>query len=124
MNKHNITAGLLAAVIGLVGVTQAVGQKVCRPVLAFKNVQFSPMQRPTMERKWTATVSVDASRCATDSGLFAVGFLRLKEGAPDAVFREQFTWQSPLTTLEVGFWADEAAEDYWLDSVSPCACSH
>jgi hypothetical protein len=122
MNKHRITSGLLAAVFGLVSVTQAVGQQVCRPVLAFKNVQFSPMQPPTMERKWTATVSVDASRCATTAGRFTIGFVQLKESAPDIEFREQFTWQSPSTTVEVGFWADEAAEGYWLDSDAPCPC--
>ena len=37
-------SGLLTGVIGLIGVTQAVGQQACRPALAFKEVQFSEMQ--------------------------------------------------------------------------------
>jgi hypothetical protein len=122
MNKQRITSGLLAVVIGLVSVTQAVGQQVCRPVLAFKNVQFSPMQPPTMERMWTAAVSVDASRCTTTSGRFVIGFSRLKETAPEIDFREQFEWKSTLALVTVDFWADEAAEGYWLDSVAPCPC--
>ena len=69
-------SGLLTGVIGLTGVTQAVGQQTCRPALAFKEVQFSEMQHPTMERKWTAVVSVDASRCATTAGSFEIVFLR------------------------------------------------
>jgi hypothetical protein len=35
---------------------------------------------PTPERKWTATVMVDASRCAANaSGYFDLGITRLKE---------------------------------------------
>jgi hypothetical protein len=69
--------GLLA--VGLTGVTQAAGQQTCRPELAFKEIRFSPMQPPTMERKWTAILSVDASRCATTSGPFGIVFTRQKE---------------------------------------------
>jgi hypothetical protein len=36
---------------------------------------------PTMERKWTAVLSVDASRCATTSGRFGIVFSRQKENA-------------------------------------------
>jgi hypothetical protein len=122
MNDHNITSGLIAAVIGLAGITQAFGQQACRPVLAFKDVQFSQMQPPTMGRKWTARVSVDASRCATTSGRFTIGFSRLKKSAPEVDFREQFTWQPASTTVSVEFWADEAAESYWLDNVAQCTC--
>src|SRR3954447_25686740 len=61
-------ASLLAGIFALAGMAQADGQPVCRPALAFKDVQFSPMQPPTLERRWTATVAVDASRCAIDSG--------------------------------------------------------
>lgn len=77
MNKQSCIFGLVAASIGLIlGVTQAAGQPTCRPALAFKEVRFSPMQPPTMERKWTAVLSVDASRCATTSGSFGIVFSR------------------------------------------------
>ena len=101
---------------------RAVSQAVCKPVLAVKHVSFSEMRAPTLERQWTATVLVDASRCATTSGRFAMGFSRLKETAPDADYREQFMWQSPSVKISVEFWADESVEGYWLDSVPPCVC--
>jgi hypothetical protein len=72
-------SGFLASIIGLVSVTQAVGQRECRPTLVFKEVHFSEMRPPTLERKWTAVVSVDASRCAANSqGYFEIVFWRRK----------------------------------------------
>jgi hypothetical protein len=117
-------SGLLAGVMGLVSVTQAVGQQVCRPTLAFKEVHFSQMQPPTLERKWTAVISVDTSRCPANSeGYFEIVFSRLKEIGPEIEFRERFTWLSPSVRVEVGFWADEAVERYWIDNIVPCPCS-
>jgi hypothetical protein len=116
------TSGLLAWIIGLVSVTEVVGQQVCKPLLAFKDVQFSEMQPPTMERKWTAVVSVDASRCATTSGRFAIVFSRLVEIGPEIEFRQQFIWRPPSVTVSVDFWADEAVESYWIDRVQACPC--
>jgi hypothetical protein len=114
----------LACMIGLVSVTQAVGQHECRPTLAFKEVRFSEMQRPTLKREWTAVVSVDASRCQPDSaGYFEIAFSRLKEIGPEIEFRKRFTWRPSSVNVEVDFWADEAVERYWLDNVTRCACS-
>ena len=115
--------GLFAGIIGLINVMQAVGQQVCRPILAFKEVQFSEMQPPTLERKWTAVVSVDASRCVANStGNFEIIFSRLKETGPEIEFREQFIWLPPSVKVEVDFWADEAVERYWFHNISPCPC--
>jgi hypothetical protein len=117
-------SGLLAGIMGLVSVTQAVGQQVCRPTLAFKEAHFSQMQPPTLERKWTAVISVDTSRCPANSeGYFEIVFSRLKEIGPEIEFRERFTWLSPSVRVEVGFWADEAVERYWIDNIVPCPCS-
>jgi len=111
-------SAFLAGTIGLVSVTQAVGQQVCRPTLAFKEAHFSQMQPPTLERKWTAVISVDTSRCTANStGYFEIVFSRLKEVGPE--FRERFTWLSPSVKVEVGFWADEAVERYWIDNIAP-----
>jgi hypothetical protein len=121
-------AGLLAGIIALTNVTHAVGEEVCRPALAFKEVQFSQVQPPTMERKWTAIVSVDASRCkARSAGYFEVVFSRLKENAPEIEFREEFMWMSfewlpPSMKVEVDFSADEAVQRYWFDNITPCPC--
>jgi hypothetical protein len=123
MNRSRIPA-LLAAAIPLICVTQAAGQQACRPTLAFAEVQFSEMQPSTLERKWTAVVSVDASRCAANSaGSFQVVFSRLKEIGPNLEFREQFTWRPPSVTLAVDFAADEAVERYWIANITPCPCA-
>jgi hypothetical protein len=117
-------AGVLAGAIGFVGVTQALGRQACRPTLSFKEVQFSEMQPPTLERKWIALVSVDASRCmANSAGYFEIVFSRLKEIGPEIEFREQFIWLAPSVKVGVDFWADEAVERFWIDNVTPCTCA-
>jgi putative MATE family efflux protein len=112
---------LLAGSIALVSGTPAVAQPTCRPALAFKQVAFSAMT-PTLERKWTAVLSVDASRCATTSGRFEIAFTRLKEYGIELDFREQFMWRPASVEVSVDFWADEAVGGYWLDNVAPCPC--
>jgi hypothetical protein len=101
---------------------QAVAQQTCRPALAFKEVRFSEMRPPTLERKWTAVLSIDASRCATTSGRFEIVFSRLKENGIEIEFREQFMWRPDSVKVSVDFWADEAVERYWLDNVAACPC--
>jgi hypothetical protein len=116
-------SGFLAGIVGLVGVTQAVGQQACRPALEVREVQFSEMQPPTLKRTWTAVVSVDASQCAANStGHFEIVFTRLKETGPDLDFRERFAWQPPAVNVAVDFAADEAVQRYRIDHVTPCAC--
>lgn len=116
-------AGFLAGIIGLAGLTQAVGQQQCRPALAVKEVQFSQMQPPTRKRTWTAVVSVDASNCVANStGSFKIVFTRLKENGPELDFRERFAWQSPAVNIAVDFAADEAVQRYRIDDITPCIC--
>jgi hypothetical protein len=98
------------------------GEPICKPTLGFREVRFSPMQPPTLERKWTAVLSVDASRCATASGRFGIIFSRMKENAPEAEFVEHFTWKPGAMEVSVNFWADEAVEGYWLNGVAACPC--
>jgi len=122
MYRSSLSGGL-AGVIGLAGVTQAVGQQACLPALAIKEVQFSAMQPPTLQRTWTAVVAVDASRCAANSaGHFDIVFTRLSETAPDLEFRKQLEWQPPAVTVAVDFGADEAVQRYRIDNITPCAC--
>jgi len=113
---------LLAGGIGLASETQASGQKMCRPTLAFEEVRFSEMQPPTLERKWTAVLSVDASGCTTSSGHFGIVFSRSKEAGFDITFQEKFIWRPASVTVSVNFWADEAVERYWLSDVAACPC--
>jgi len=122
---HRAMFGFLAGAAWLTSVPQVLGQQVCKPTLAFKEVQFSEMQPPTLKRTWTAVVSVDPSRCAANStGHFEIVFSRLKEIGPEIEFREQFKWVPPLVKVTVDFWADEAVERYRIDNVSPCSCVH
>jgi len=116
-------SALFAGIIGLASMTQAVGAPVCRPALAIKDIHFSEMQPPTLERRWTAVVSVDASRCAVNTGgYFEIGFSRLKENGIEVEFREQSIWLPPSVKVSVDFWSDKAEEAYWLDYVAPCSC--
>jgi len=113
----------LAWTIGLVSATQAVSQHACAPTLVLKEVQFSDMRLPMIERQWTAVVSVDASRCVAQSrGHFEIVFLRLKEAAPDMEFRERFNWLSPSVDIRVDFSADESVGRYRIENVTPCQC--
>ena len=117
-------SGLVAGIVALTGGTQALGQQLCRPALAIKDVQFSEMQAPTWERKWTAIVSVDASRCTVNAtGSFEIVFSRQKENGVEIEFSEKFTWSPPTVTVAVDFWADEAVERYWISNVSACVCA-
>jgi hypothetical protein len=76
-----------------------------------------------MERRWTAVVSVDAARCAPNSGgYFEIGFARQKENGMEAEFQERFIWLPPSVEVSVDFWFDEAVEAYWLNRVEPCLC--
>ena len=119
--RRSIMYALLAG--SLVAVTGSVGAAPCKPDLDIKDVRFSEMKPPGMERKWTAVVSVDASRCAANSaGYFEIVFVRLLEIGPDLEFREQFVWLPPSVKVGVDFGAYEAVERYRIGSVTPCAC--
>ena len=128
--KRSCTSALLATIIGWINVTQAVGENLCRPVLTLDEVEFSAMIPPTLERVWSAVVSIDASACREDSkGKFEIVFTRLSENAPDLEFRKQYMWSAPssvwpVALLGVGlaFAADEALGHYRVDNVTPCTC--
>ena len=119
---RSCAAWLATCIIAFIGVAQAAGGPICKPTLVVKDVQFSPMQPPTLERKWTAVLSVDASLCATTSGRFEIVFSRLKENGVEIEFREQFMWRPDSVEVTVDFWADEAVEGYWLDNGAACPC--
>ena len=123
-------ASVLATIIGLIGVRQAIGENLCHPALTINDVEFSAMMPPTLERTWSAAVSVDASACTADSkGSFEIVFTRLSENAPDLEFHKQFmwsapsfVWQVPSVGVDLAFAADEAVGRYWIENISPCAC--
>jgi hypothetical protein len=67
------------------------------------------------------SVVADASPCTSRSGLFALGFVRLAETAPDLSFVEPFIWHAGEGRVRVEFWADEAVHEYWIAEVASCA---
>jgi len=121
--SRSYASAILAGMIGLTVATDAVGELACRPTLGFEEVHFSKMQAPTLERRWTAVVSVDTSGCAANSsGYFEIVFTRLKEIGPDIEFRERFIWLPPSVKVGVDFAADEAVGRYRIDNITPCPC--
>ena len=124
-------ASVLATIIGLIGVRQAIGENLCRPELTINEVEFSTTMPPTLERMWSALVAVDASACTENSkGYFEIVFTRLSENAPDLEFHKQFMWSapsfvwqaSPSVSVGLAFAADEAVERYRIENVVPCVC--
>ena len=122
-NYRIIISTILACTFGLMNLPPAIGEGLCRPTLAVGQGHMSPMRSPTLERKWTAVVSVDAARCAANSrGSFEIVFSQIKENGPDIEFRQRFVWQPPSVTIAVDFWADEAVQGFWIDDIAPCSC--
>jgi hypothetical protein len=116
-------AVLLIVVIETIGAAKAAGPVKCTPGLAFKEIRFSQMQPPTLERTWTAIVSVDASRChENSSGYFEIVFTRISEVAPDLEFRERYEWRPPSVEVVVNFAATEAVERYRVENITSCVC--
>jgi hypothetical protein len=119
--RWTMTEALVASLM-LGVVTPATGQPVCKPALTFKDVRFSEAQN--QQRKWTATLAVDASRCAETTGQFEIRFVRLKEFGPDLTFTEKFRWTPGSVDASLNFWWDEAVQDYSIGEVEPCGCAH
>jgi len=111
---------LVAALLVLLQATQVVAQPVCKPVLTVKGVGFS--ESINLRRFWTASVDVDASQCATSSGLYSLGFVRTAENGPDLEFDQPFIWRPGQTSIRVEFWADEAVHQCWIGEVATCPC--
>jgi hypothetical protein len=116
-----MTEALVASLL-LGVVTPATGQPVCKPALTFKDVRFSKAQN--QQRKWTATLAVDASRCAATTGQFEIRFVRLKEFGSDLTFTEKFRWTPGSVDASLNFWWDEAVQNYSIGEVEPCGCAH
>jgi hypothetical protein len=101
---------------------------VCKPKLSVKQARLSDREdAPNSQRKWTAIIDVDASRCATSSGRFTIHIVREKENAPELEFSEQSTWQTGPTQvgqieIAVDFWRDEAVLAYFVGPVGRCPC--
>jgi hypothetical protein len=114
---------LTAVPLILMSATQGWSQPICRPTLAFTEPHYAPMQLPKLERTWTIAFTVDASRCAMDSGNFSILFTVWKENAPDTEYVETFQWAPDLNVISKKFWADEAVGAYRVSEIQPCTCA-
>jgi uncharacterized membrane protein YfcA len=105
-------------------ISQAVAGPVCRPVLSVTRAALSEMRPPSLERRWTAIITADASKCASKAGYFELGFLREKETSSLPLeFREQYIWVEPSSPVSIDVAADEAIERAWIDSIQSCPCA-
>ena len=111
---------LLAGSIVALGATQAASQQDCKPRLSIEQVRFSGIEH--QQRRWTAVIAVDASRCVATSGRFDITFVRQKETGPELSFTERFTWAPGQVQVAVDFWMDEAVEEYTISHIASCAC--
>ena len=107
----------------LMGATPNWAQPVCKPAIAFTEAHYAPMKLPKLERTWTVTFTVDASRCATSSGSFSILFMVWKENAPDTEYVETFQWIAHSNVISKEFWADEAVGTYTVNDIAPCPCA-
>lgn len=113
---------LLVSIVGASSVANALEAPICKPPLTISNVRFSETHPETLIRTWSATVSADASGCASSTGRFEMMFNRQKENAPELDFTEAFAWRLGPIDVSVDFWADEAVEGYWPTAISECPC--
>lgn len=120
---RSLISGIVASALGPASIVPVNGGPLCRPKLDVINVNFSEMIPPTLERKWTAIVSVDASGCRTDSrGYFDITFTRLSETGPDLEFSERFAWRPPSVDVTVNFAANEAVQHFQVGKITSCVC--
>jgi hypothetical protein len=115
--------GIVASMLGVASVVPVAGDPLCHPTLTVIDVQFSEMIAPALERKWTAIVLVDASRCQpSSSGHFELVFTQLSEFGPDLEFRELYEWRPPFVEVAVNFSANEAVQHFQVENITSCVC--
>jgi len=113
-----LLAGLLAGPATTVraGIT-------CKPLLTIKNVrELRTAERPVQPWTWQATITADASYCATRSGQFEIDVIRIKEYSADMQFSEKYRWNAGQFDVRIELAADEAIEDYRIGFIAPCVC--
>jgi hypothetical protein len=127
---RRLASNLLAWLIVLCSASQTFSGVSCKPLLTIKQVRFSEVQSlwrtwskvPLSLRVWTATLLVDASRCAPSSGRFEIDFVGRGETGADVQFTEQFTWNPGNAEVSIDLSADEAILDYRIGFIAPCVC--
>ena len=114
------SALLLYALLAACGATPAGSEETCKPTLSSKASGHSDVVN--FRRKWTGVFAVDASRCATTTGPFAVEFVGLRETGPDLTFTETFMWSAGQTEVSLELSWDEWVNAQTISHVQPCPC--
>jgi hypothetical protein len=121
--RPTLSRSLLALPLVFMGGSQTLAQTTCKPTITLTEAQYAQMKLPRLERTWTVAFTVDASRCAAQSGTFSILFTVWKENAPDTEYVETFQWIPDLNVTSKEFWVDEAVGGYRVKDIAPCPCS-
>jgi len=114
---------LLACVLVAASATSSLSEITCKPLLLVKTIR--EMRAPTTPAQpwtWKATITADASYCATRGGNFEIDFMRIKEYAPDVQFTEKYRWSQGEFDVSMELTADEAIHNYRIGFIAPCVC--
>jgi hypothetical protein len=111
---------LLPGLLVAASAARSATQPICTPALSFKTSAHSDVLN--QQRRWTGIVAVDASRCSTSEGAFAIEFVRHKENAPVVSFTQRFTWRPGQTEVAAELWEDEWVDANRILDVAPCPC--
>jgi hypothetical protein len=115
---------LLILLFSLLGATSALSQVVaCKPLLSTRAVQeVRPSSPQPLPWKWQATIVADTGFCATRSGSFEMGFVRIKEYSPDLQFTQTFRWNQKQFDISMELSVDEAILEFRIGFIAPCVC--
>jgi len=93
----------------------------CKPFLSIKSVR-ELRSSYLLPWSWNATIIVDGSYCASQSGNFEVDFVRIKENSPDLQFTQTFRWAPSRFDVVMELSSDEAILEFRIGFIAPCAC--
>jgi hypothetical protein len=121
--RHAVLTLLLTSPILLLGVTSSPSEIACKPLLSVKNVREVRLSAsPAVPWTWRATITADISHCATQSGIFEIDFVRIKENSPDLQFTERFYWRPLQFDVSMDLTSDESILEHRIGFAAPCVC--
>jgi len=119
---HSFRIGSFALLSLIASSMPALATKICRPSITIVGHELG--QPMNLRRVWIARLAIDASACATDSGLYALRIVRTAENAPDLEFVEPLLWRLRQRSVSLEFWIDEAVQTAEVSEVADCPCRH
>lgn len=119
LNMSRYASAVVA--LGMLGlVSPAIASEVCRPSI---QIQSHKLASPyNLRRLWTANVSIDASACSTDNGLFSLRIVRSAEHGLDLEFVQPLLWRAGQEKLTLEFWIDETVQSAEINAIADCPC--